>query len=90
MGTSANSNEPCDKETNDFLVLAQEKNICFLVIGRMPAMMSSEAAKNHGSLENWELRRANARDCLLYTSVKAKCTVTVIDDADTDDEDDDE
>ena len=24
--------------------------------------MSSEAAKNHGSLENWELRRANARD----------------------------
>ena len=28
----------------------------------MPAMMSSEAAKNHGSLENWELRRANARD----------------------------
>ena len=62
MGTSANSNEPCDKETNDFLVLAQEKNICFLVIGRMPAMMSSEAAKNHGSLENWELRRANARD----------------------------
>ena len=62
MGTSVNSNEPCDKETNDFLVLAQEKNICFLVIGRMPAMMSSEAAKNHGSLENWELRRANARD----------------------------
>ena len=28
----------------------------------MPAMMSSEAAKNHGSLENWEMRRANARD----------------------------
>ena len=24
--------------------------------------MSSEAAKNHGSLENWELRRANVRD----------------------------
>ena len=28
----------------------------------MPAMMSSEAAKNYGLLENWELRRANARD----------------------------